>query len=378
MKAKEIMLKTSAYTSMFFAGVYGSLLFAVPVHASETKKPIDYFEASPLISNKNEPLFIENKEIIYQNTNIIENKITPEKDITPKEIRDYEKDLGVTVIENKNVNPNDRYGNKDEHYYISNATDVYTSDDEKSEVIGHLEYSDYIHCIGIDKENITDWIKIDYNDSIGYIKNNCITEEMLFSENKKTMYAKEDVQTYNDITLKEEKIQIHKSDKVNIVGESNSLYKIEYNNEYLYADKNLFDETPPYYKANNISFNSDNAGDSEIVNATLKYVGHQYVWGGTSPSGFDCSGLMQYVFNEYGIHINRVASDQARNGIGISVNEMQPGDLIFWTGDGANITHVSMYIGNGQMVHAANPSLGVIVSSVNSWSGNIVCVRRIR
>lgn len=57
---------------------------------------------------------------------------------------------------------------------------------------------------------------------------------------------------------------------------------------------------------------------------------------------------------------------------------MQPGDLIFWTGDGANITHVSMYVGNGQMVHAANPSLGVIVSSVNSWSGNIVCVRRIR
>lgn len=103
-----------------------------------------------------------------------------------------------------------------------------------------------------------------------------------------------------------------------------------------------------------------------VVDYALSFVGGRYVYGGTNPnSGVDCSGFTKYVLeNAAGVSVGRTSRDQAAEGISISAEEMQPGDLLFY-GSGSYISHVAMYIGNGQIVHASTERTGIKVSQWN-------------
>jgi cell wall-associated NlpC family hydrolase len=103
-----------------------------------------------------------------------------------------------------------------------------------------------------------------------------------------------------------------------------------------------------------------------LIDTAAKYLGVPYVWGGTSPSGFDCSGFVQYVCNENGISITRVADDQFRtNGTSVSKSQLEPGDLVFF-GSGGYVTHVGMYVGDGMMIHAPSTGKNVMYTSIES------------
>ena len=105
---------------------------------------------------------------------------------------------------------------------------------------------------------------------------------------------------------------------------------------------------------------------SKIVNYALQFVGNRYVWGGTSlTNGADCSGFTQSVLKHFGISIPRVSRDQAKTGKSINSSQMRPGDLIFYTNSSGTVNHVAMYIGNGQVVHAASTKSGIKISSWN-------------
>jgi len=95
------------------------------------------------------------------------------------------------------------------------------------------------------------------------------------------------------------------------------------------------------------------AEGSAIVKDAQQYLGVPYVYGGASPSdGFDCSGFVYYVFGKHGISLPRTADDQALVGRHVSVSELQPGDLVFFSADGYEINHVGIYVGNDQFIHA--------------------------
>lgn len=100
-----------------------------------------------------------------------------------------------------------------------------------------------------------------------------------------------------------------------------------------------------------------------IAGNAAKYLGVPYVYAGTSPAGFDCSGLIYYAAKEAGISLPRTSQAQSTLGSYVSVSDLQAGDLVFW-GSVGNAYHVGVYIGNGQYIHAPEPGQNVTVQSV--------------
>ena len=116
------------------------------------------------------------------------------------------------------------------------------------------------------------------------------------------------------------------------------------------------------------------APTGDVVSIAAKYLGVPYVWGGKTPSGFDCSGFTSYVFREaYGIEIGGYTVPQENSGTQIAVSSAQAGDLIFWGSRGATY-HVAIYVGGGQYIHAPAPGQTVTYSSYN-LSGASFAVR---
>ncbi len=105
---------------------------------------------------------------------------------------------------------------------------------------------------------------------------------------------------------------------------------------------------------------------TSLLKTAKEYLGGKYVWGGTLPSGFDCSGYTQYLYKKEGVQIPRTAYYQSKVGKEVSPWELKKGDLLFFLTDkkrGIPITHVGMYIGNDKFIHAASRKKGIIISS---------------
>ena len=100
------------------------------------------------------------------------------------------------------------------------------------------------------------------------------------------------------------------------------------------------------------------ASGSSIVSIAMQYVGTPYVYGGSSPSGFDCSGFVQYVYAQAGISLPRTSGAQAAAGTAVSMSEAQPGDIVYYG------YHVGIYAGNGMMIDAGNESTGVVYREI--------------
>ena len=126
---------------------------------------------------------------------------------------------------------------------------------------------------------------------------------------------------------------------------------------------------------------SASANGNAIAQYALQFVGYPYVYGGSSPSGFDCSGFVRYVCSQKGYSVNRTASAQMDNGTPVSYSQLQPGDLVFFNNGNSSkrATHVGIYIGNGQFVHASTSTTGVIISDMNSayYTTGFVGARRL-
>lgn len=113
---------------------------------------------------------------------------------------------------------------------------------------------------------------------------------------------------------------------------------------------------------------------ASVVSYALQFVGNRYVWGGTSlENGIDCSGFTMRILGKYGISLPHSSKAQPSYGTKISASEAKPGDLFFY-GSGRSISHVAIYIGNGQIVHASNKRDGIKVS--NAYYRNPICVAR--
>jgi len=112
------------------------------------------------------------------------------------------------------------------------------------------------------------------------------------------------------------------------------------------------------------------------------FKGGKYVWGGTSPKGFDCSGYVQYLYKKQHINLPRTAWSQSKQGIPVDKAHLEKGDLLFFLTDkkrGIPITHVGIYLGNGEFIHAASKKKGIIISPITHghYADIFVTARRV-
>jgi len=117
----------------------------------------------------------------------------------------------------------------------------------------------------------------------------------------------------------------------------------------------------------------DPASGAAVVTEAMKYLGYAYVYGGSSPKGFDCSGFTSYIYRQFGYTINRTASSQLSNGVPIAYADLQPGDLVFFKDHYSTsaASHVGIYIGDGNFIHAENSRSCVKVTPLSqSWYAN--------
>ena len=128
---------------------------------------------------------------------------------------------------------------------------------------------------------------------------------------------------------------------------------------------------------NNASRGSISKGN-DVVNYAYKFLGKPYVYGATGPNAFDCSGLTQYVYNKFGVGLSRTTYTQVGEGTKVKRSDLRAGDLVFFNTEGS-ISHVGIYIGDGEFIHAPRTGKPVMVSSLSDgyYSEKYATARRI-
>ena len=188
-----------------------------------------------------------------------------------------------------------------------------------------------------------EWYKIQFNGITGYVSKSLISENVTTTSRSNSSRQTE--------TPEQEKTVVENTTEV--VQEN----KAEEAKQETPAE--IIDEEPAA---------SANSEGQRIADFAMQYKGYAYVYGGTTPSGgFDCSGFVYYVYNSCGYSLSRSCQTQAKSGRAVTKDSLQPGDLVFFnnTSDGT-IGHVAIYIGDGNIIHAATTKKGVRVDTIES------------
>ena len=178
---------------------------------------------------------------------------------------------------------------------------------------------------------------------------------------------------------------LYSGNSVTILGSSNGWYKISYGNGVGYVSAEYVSTKGNDNNSDSGSSSTSSIGEQAVALAKQQ-LGKPYVYGATGPNSFDCSGLFYYIFNRLGVNIARGSSSQYYNsGTFVSVDEMQPGDLVYlfdpkydYSGGSLPTTHVLMYIGNNTVLHASTTSNTVRTDTLfGGYYGNyVVAVKR--
>lgn len=204
-----------------------------------------------------------------------------------------------------------------------------------------------------------EWYKISFNDITGYVSKTLISETAT-QTSRGSVTRQPDIETKQEETAEvpKEENTLQKTEKLEKKNEE------EVSTEVVKTEKTEKTEEVKTEEPKTIS----SEGGTKVVTFAKQYLNYKYVYGGTTPSGgFDCSGFTHYVYNTCGYSLSRLCSVQAKSGRAVNKSELKEGDLVFFnnTSDGS-IGHVGIYIGNGNFIHAANPSRGVVIDTMNS------------
>ncbi len=235
---------------------------------------------------------------------------------------------------------------------------------------------------GVHIQSVADggWLEIFYNGISGYVKSDYVRIiegcEAMPKTYAGVLYGRVNVSVLNvragasfDSRVCR---QLSGGSKVEIRGTQGDFYIIENGDWNAFVAKEYIDIIS--YE----EYSAQPQGCSGVVDVAMQYIGTPYRYGGSSPSGFDCSGFTSYVYAQMGVSLNRTAAGQASNGVAVDRDELAPGDLVMFN-TGGGISHVGLYIGGGNMIHSPYSGRSVCVESIDSgyYAGRFVCARRI-
>ena len=264
---------------------------------------------------------------------------------------------------------------------VDGSLNVRKSAGTDSKVVGKMSNHDACEILG----QKSGWIKIKSGKVKGYVKSGYLLKgDVALAIAEKEV---ETVATVNTTTLRVREDTSTDSAIVSLVGEGEDLvvekivddwYKVEVDDQkgYISGDYVTISQKLPTASSVKELENGTGVSDTRVslVQYALQFVGNRYVWGGASlTNGIDCSGFTMQIYARYGISLPHHAASQPGYGTRISASEAQPGDLFFY-GSGSTISHVGIYIGNGQIVHASNERSGNMISS--AYYRTPICVAR--
>ena len=327
--------------------------------------------------------------------------------ITSSVIYTSKKEVSVDVIEQFDVwsyiYVNNIFGwVRTDSIVEKNSEQISSSDDEKVSIVertvAYIKYSSVNlrkkastsstvlaklklnnEVIVLEKVN-SKWSKVEYDGITGYVSNDLLSSKKV--EDKETSNStsrdgesisrdeaieeitkKEDETINKDSTVKEE----NKEQEKEITSKEETNNKVEEKEETTKKEETSSTKTK----------------GEEIVEYAKKYLGYDYVLGGSTPkSGFDCSGLTSYVYKQFGYTLSRTSTAQAKNGREVAKSDLQPGDLLIFKNQAlTKIGHVGIYIGNNKMIHASEPGVGVVITDLDArgynYNKRYVTARRI-
>lgn len=214
------------------------------------------------------------------------------------------------------------------------------------------------------------WYKVNYNGTTGYVYSDYLVIERQAATQTGTIKGTEVRFRASASTSSKILGSFNTGTKLTVLGTEGDWYQVRYNGTVGYV----------HSKYVVIGDSSTGVSAAALINTAKSYLGVPYVYGGSTPSGFDCSGLVQYVFNQHGITLHRVASQQySYDGVAVSKSNLQPGDLLFFSSSDKSVGHVGLYIGDNQMIHASSGSGKVIISNITSnyYVNNYVGAKRV-
>ena len=165
----------------------------------------------------------------------------------------------------------------------------------------------------------------------------------------------------------------NEGDRLEVTGVNGAWYKVKYEGTagFVHSDYLMLDEA---------EVKAGTSPRQGIIDTAMKYLGVPYVWAGTSPSGFDCSGFVYYVFSQNGYSTNRTAESLMQNGEYVDRNDLLPGDVIgFANRGGSYVGHCGIYLGDGQFIHSSSGTGDVTINTLETgyYANNYYTARRI-
>ena len=258
-------------------------------------------------------------------------------------------------------------------YVNASSLNVRSGPSTNNSVIGKLSNGDRVEVVSTSNG----WSKIKYNGQIGYVSSKYLSNTAPEASttikyvNASSLNVRSGPSTNNSVIGK-----LSNGDKVEVISTSNGWSKIKYNGQIGYVSSK--------YLSNTVSDNSTSTSSSatKVISLAKTLLGKPYVWGAEGPNSFDCSGFTYYVFkNSVNVNIPRVSKDQSKYGTSVSKKNLKVGDLIFFDTDGSNngnVSHVGIYMGNNEFIHASSSKGKVIISQMNSYyNGAFVNARRV-
>lgn len=226
-----------------------------------------------------------------------------------------------------------------------------------------------VEVIGISEDG---WYQVTYKELEGFVSGEYLKVD---AEEAKTLpQAKDPV--YGKVTEGPLNVRSQPStdgDKVKKLSEGAIIQILEtldgwYQIEDGYVSADYVEQIDAAEAAAAAAAGSPSSAGAQVVAYAKQYLGYPYVYGGSTPRGFDCSGFTRYVYSNFGVSLSHSGSAQKSAGKAVSAGNLQPGDLVFFAQTSSGrISHVGIYIGGNQFIHASSPSTGVIVSSMNDY-----------